>query len=148
MSVDDKIREQFAETLREESVLLDQVLVCQDAVHKCVVKRNWIELDAALKTLGDAGSRFAELDSIREGLDAANGFSGDFSFSPLLSSIRSKLLKSKIQNKVLNEYISTTKGFLQKVFDEALPEGQSVTYSRHGKIVKGSLQNVVVNQIV
>lgn len=138
----------FVEIIKEESSLLDTIISQQDAVHEFVIKRSWLELDSALKNLGKNVERFSELDSIREDLSSKNDFTSHFELSPLISSLKSKLLKSKIQNKVLNEYVSTTKGFLQKVFDEALPERYGVTYSRCGKIVKGTMQNVVVNQIV
>ncbi len=143
-----EIKAELINVLHKESNLLDEILKHQDAVHECVRKRNWIELENLLAALQIMSEDFVELDNKRSELSENADISRDFEVTPALSSVRSKLSKSKLQNKVLNEYISTTKSFLQGIFDEVLPERRNITYSRYGKIVKGELHNVVVNQVV
>ena len=72
----------------------------------------------------------------------------DETISPVLSEVRGKLQKSKVENKVLNEYISTTRKFLQGVFDSVVPQRRNVLYSNKGQVVKPELSSIVLNQMV
>ena len=91
---------------------------------------------------------FVELENQRVALSEKMNIFQDPEFTPVLNTVRNKLNKSKIENHVLNEYISTTKNFLQGIFDEALPQRRNTLYSRFGKIVKPELQSVVLNQVI
>ncbi len=148
MENDKELKDRLLLVMREESQLLDVILKQQEVVHSLVLKRKWLELENVLKELQKMSDNFTELDNKREELFSKIDVSGDFEFSSAVSQVKSKLIKSKLQNKVLNEYISTTKDFLQGIFDEVLPERRNVTYSRYGKIVKPELHNVVINQVV
>ncbi|HAC31547.1 MAG TPA: hypothetical protein DCF70_02845 [Treponema sp.] len=91
---------------------------------------------------------FVELETKRSQLSANIDIFADESLSPVVKTVRGKLNKSKIENKVLNEYISTTKKFLQGIFDDVLPQRRNAVYSRNGKMVDNGLHSVVLNQVV
>ncbi|MBQ6058128.1 MAG: hypothetical protein IJJ70_07335 [Treponema sp.] len=143
-----QVKNEILNLMNSESDLLDQILAQQDVVHKCVKKRNWIELEATLQNLQVMSDDFVELETKRSQLSANIDIFADESLSPVVKTVRGKLNKSKIENKVLNEYISTTKKFLQGIFDDVLPQRRNAVYSRNGKMVDNGLQSVVLNQVV
>ena len=143
-----QVKNEILNLMNSESDLLDQILAQQDVVHKCVKKRNWIELEATLQNLQVMSDDFVELETKRSQLSANIDIFADESLSPVIKTVRGKLNKSKIENKVLNEYISTTKKFLQGIFDDVLPQRRNAVYSRNGKMVDNGLQSVVLNQVV
>lgn len=143
-----QVKNEILNLMNSESELLDQILAQQDVVHKCVKKRNWIELEATLQNLQVMSDDFVELETKRSQLSANIDIFADESLSPVVKTVRGKLNKSKIENKVLNEYISTTKKFLQGIFDDVLPQRRNAVYSRNGKMVDNGLQSVVLNQVV
>ena len=142
-----EVKTELSVLLKNESALLDKIICEQKTLHECVLKRQWLLLEESLSKLNEMSETFAQLDKKREELSA--GFNkGDFELSSLKAEVKSKLLKSKLENRVLSEYIVTTRQFLQGVFDDVLPERRNVTYTRYGKLIKPELHNVVVDQII
>ena len=142
-----EVKTELSVLLKNESALLDKIICDQKTLHECVLKRQWLLLEESLSKLNEMSETFAQLDKKREELSA--GFNkGDFELSSLKAEVKSKLLKSKLENRVLSEYIVTTRQFLQGVFDDVLPERRNVTYTRYGKLIKPELHNVVVDQII
>ncbi len=142
-----ELKNTICQTLKSEAELLDKIIEVQRGVHECVLKRKWLLLEEKIAKMNELSSCFTELDKKREELEAEYSFK-DFELAGAKAQVKSRLLKSKLENKVLNEYIFTTKNFLQGIFDQVLPERRNVTYSRYGKIVKPELHNVVLDQIV
>ena len=141
-------KQQLIELLGQESALLDEILAQQNVVHTCVTKRRWLELDATLEKLQSMSDSFVDMEVERMEKSKKVNLSSDPDFQPYVREVRGKLNKSKIENKVLNEYITTTKKFLQGIFDSVLPQRRNVLYSRTGKIVEHAAQSVVLNQVV
>lgn len=142
------VEEKLIGVLEEESQLLDDILSLQGAVRLCVKKRKWNELEKNLSELQAKGDRFSELDLMREKLSAEKNLYTDSNVAVCSNVVRSKLVKSKIENQVLNEYVSTTRKFLQRVFDDALPESRNKIYDRYGRIVKKETRSLILNQVI
>lgn len=142
------VEEKLIGVLEEESQLLDDILSLQGAVRLCVKKRKWNELEKNLSELQTKGDRFSELDLMREKLSAEKNLYTDSNVAVCSNVVRSKLVKSKIENQVLNEYVSTTRKFLQRVFDDALPESRNKIYDRYGRIVKKETRSLILNQVI
>ena len=142
------VEEKLIGVLEEESQLLDDILSLQGAVRLCVKKRKWNELEKNLSELQAKGDRFSELDLMREELSAGKNLYTDSNIAVCSNAVRSKLVKSKIENQVLNEYVSTTRKFLQRVFDDALPESRNKIYDRYGRIVKNEASSLILNQVI
>lgn len=134
--------------MQEESALLDKILEQQTLLHKCVTDKDWDALNSNIENLQNLSDQFAELEERRAALSGSIDMAGDTEISPVLSEVRGKLQKSKVENKVLNEYISTTRKFLQGVFDSVVPQRRNVLYSNKGQIVKPELSSVVLNQMI
>lgn len=138
-------KKELIEVMQKENELLDEILKTQTDLHNLVKEKNWDGLNEKLEGLQILSDNFAELDEEREKLCELIDIRTDEDVSPVLLQVRGKLQKSKIENHVLNEYISTTRKFLQGVFDSVVPQRRNVLYSKNGKIVRPELSGVAVN---
>ena len=108
------------------------------------------DLEHVKKELADVNSlteKFRTLDSKRD--DVQKAFSEDEVkvFYTKLAALRSLLLKCKVQNRVLTDYVNIARDFIKDVVDKALPQTRNKSYSRTGKIVQPQPVSVVVNQL-
>ena len=87
-----------------------------------VTEKNWMHLESCMAQLQVLSDRFVELESSRIALSENIVLAGDRDIAPVLTQVRGKLQKSKIENHALNEYIKTTRKFLQGVFDSVVVE--------------------------
>ena len=90
--------------------------------------------------------RFNKLDEEREEITSIDDTKNPI-YINLLSDVRGKLVKSRTENKVLSEYINITKGFVQGIIDNALPQSRNKLYSRNGYIIQNQPESVVVNTL-
>ncbi len=134
--------------MQEENALLDKILEQQTLLHDCVKEKDWEKLNRNIENLQNLSDQFVELEEKRSALSADIDMALDAEISPVLSQVRGKLQKSKVENRVLNEYITTTRKFLQGVFDSVVPQRRNVLYSNKGQIVKPELSSVVLNQMI
>ncbi|WP_407428637.1 hypothetical protein [Treponema sp.] len=141
-------KQNLVSVMQEENVLLDKILEQQTLLHNCVKEKDWDTLNRNIENLQNLSDHFVELEEKRMALSSNVDMAQDSEISPVLSEVRGKLQKSKVENKVLNEYISTTRKFLQGVFDSVVPQRRNVLYSKKGQIVKPELSSVVLNQMI
>lgn len=141
-------KENLISVMQEENALLDKILEQQTLLHNCVKEKDWDSLNKNIENLQNLSDQFVELEEKRMALSEHVDMASDVEISPVLSEVRGKLQKSKVENKVLNEYISTTRKFLQGVFDSVVPQRRNVLYSNKGQIVKPELSSVVLNQMI
>ncbi len=141
-------KENLVSVMQEESALLDKILEQQTVLHNCVKDKDWEMLNRNIENLQTLSDQFVELEEKRMALSDHIDMASDETISPVLSEVRGKLQKSKVENKVLNEYISTTRKFLQGVFDSVVPQRRNVLYSNKGQVVKPELSSIVLNQMV
>lgn len=139
-----KNSDSLMDVLIKEDCVVDKILLAQENVREAVKNRNWLELEKNISRMEDFATDFIMLDSLRESFDKSS-FSVE---SHLLSKqIQSKLLKSKIINSALNDYINISRGFVQNVIENVVPQRKSVVYSKNGNLVKSLPQSVVLNKI-
>ncbi|MBR1537788.1 MAG: hypothetical protein IJ630_12735 [Treponema sp.] len=141
-------KENLISVMQEENVLLDKILGQQTVLHNCVREKDWDALNRNIENLQNLSDMFVELEEKRMSLSQNIDMASDEDVSPVLTEVRGKLQKSKVENTVLNEYISTTRKFLQGVFDSVVPQRRNTLYSNKGQIVKPELSSVVLNQMV
>lgn len=140
-------KQELISVMQEENALLDKILSVQTVLHNCVKEKNWEELNKNIEDLQNLSDKFVELEEKRTELSEQVG-KDDAEVRPVLSEVRGKLQRSKIENRALNEYISTTRKFLQGVFDEVVPQRRNKRYSSKGEIVKPELSSVVLNKLM
>ncbi len=132
--------------LEKENETLDCLLDCQSNVHIAVKTRNWIGLEEYLEKIRVLSLEFSALEEEREAA-CATGQEISVEEKALMLKLHSKLLRSKIENQILNKYIETSRSFVQGILDNAVPQRRNVLYSRSGKIIKREPESVVLNRI-
>ncbi len=135
---------QLSELIDKEIETLDVLLDRQSRVHIAVKTRNWIDLEEDLEEIRKLSLEFSAMEETREGLGKTEISAEEKS---KLLALHSKLLKSKIENQILNKYIETSRNFVQGILDNAVPQRRNVLYSRNGKIIKREPESVVLNRI-
>ena len=135
---------ELEQILNRENEILERVLAEQKELRLAVKNKNWENLMDTISALDMLSESFVKAEEEREQY-------ADLPLSEneanLIREIRKKLLESKIVNSTLGEYISITRGFLQGIFDEALPQSRSPVYSRNGNIIHKKPVSVVVNTV-
>ncbi len=147
-SMEIETKQKLIAVMQQENELLDVILEQQTILHECVAEKNWMHLESCMAQLQVLSDRFVELESSRMALSENIVLAGDRDIAPVLTQVRGKLQKSKIENHALNEYIKTTRRFLQGVFDSVVPQRRNTLYSRTGKIVRPELSSLVLNQVM
>ena len=132
------------EILKKEDSVMDEILSCQGNIREAVKQRDWLELEKNITKMQSYTVDFICLDDQRDSLKKA-----DFSNEEheLMKIIQSKLIKSKIENTSLSDYVNISHGFVQNVIENVVPHRRKVLYSKNGAIVKKQPQSVVLNKV-
>lgn len=136
----------YRDVLVSENKLISDVLCRQQALRDAVNNKDWTALMDAAGDVNEMMDAFNELDKEREEL-ALGGLQEDAETYGLLAEIRGKLVKSRIENKALSDYISITREFIKGIIDTAVPQSRNRLYSRNGYVVQPQPESVVVNTL-
>ena len=140
------VNTRIIEVLNEQNSILDVVLTKQQELRNSVNEKNWTNLMTVISEINLSMDKFNKLDEEREEITTTEDISNS-EYKRILSMVRGKLVKSRTENKVLSEYINITKGFVQSIIDNALPQSRNKLYSRNGNIIQSQPQSVVVNTL-
>lgn len=142
-----KLEEEFETVLVKEGEILSELSVKQAAVKQSVVEREWEQLVKLLSEVNHLSDSFKDLDMKRD--EIQNQLDEDTlkKYYDQLGNLRSQLLKCKVENRVLTDYVNIAKTFVQEVVEKALPQSRNKNYSKNGKIVQPQPLSVVVNQL-
>lgn len=140
------VNTRIIEVLNEQNSILDVVLTKQQELRNSVNEKNWTNLMTVISEINLSMDKFNKLDEEREEITTAEDVANS-EYKRILSIVRGKLVKSRTENKVLSEYINITKGFVQSIIDNALPQSRNKLYSRNGNIIQSQPQSVVVNTL-
>lgn len=142
----ENVNTRIIEVLNEQNSILDVVLTKQQELRNSVNEKNWTNLMTVISEINLSMDKFNKLDEEREEITTTEDIS-NLEYKRILSMVRGKLVKSRTENKVLSEYINITKGFVQSIIDNALPQSRNKLYSRNGNIIQSQPQSVVVNTL-
>jgi hypothetical protein len=142
----ENVNTRIIEVLNEQNSILDVVLTKQQELRNSVNEKNWTNLMTVISEINLSMDKFNKLDEEREEITTTEDISNS-EYKRILSMVRGKLVKSRTENKVLSEYINITKGFVQSIIDNALPQSRNKLYSRNGNIIQSQPQSVVVNTL-
>lgn len=142
----ENVNTRIIEVLNEQNSILDVVLAKQQELRNSVNEKNWTNLMTVISEINLSMDKFNKLDEEREEITTTEDISNS-EYKRILSTVRGKLVKSRTENKVLSEYINITKGFVQSIIDNALPQSRNKLYSRNGNIIQSQPQSVVVNTL-
>lgn len=133
--------------LVRENELLDELLAEQAALRESLHDKKWDNLIDTISSINMLADDFKKAESERELLEAGESAEGKKAVMPLLAQVRGKLVRSKIENQVLQDYLGIVRGFIEGVLDQVVPQGRNKVYSRSGKIVHSRPSSVVVNTL-
>lgn len=142
----ENVNTRIIEVLNEQNSILDVVLTKQQELRNSVNEKNWTNLMTVISEINLSMDKFNNLDEEREEITTVEDVA-NIEYKRILSTVRGKLVKSRTENKVLSEYINITKGFVQSIIDNALPQSRNKLYSRNGNIIQSQPQSVVVNTL-
>lgn len=142
----ENVNTRIIEVLNEQNSILDVVLTKQQELRNSVNEKNWTNLMTVISEINLSMDKFNKLDEEREEITTTEDVANS-EYKRILSIVRGKLVKSRTENKVLSEYINITKGFVQSIIDNALPQSRNKLYSRNGNIIQSQPQSVVVNTL-
>lgn len=139
--------EEFESVLVKEAKVLTELADKQVAVKQSVIDRDWENLVALISDVNRLSDAFKEIDVKRDQLQKSLDENTLKNYYSQLGFLRSQLLKCKVENRVITDYVNIAKTFIQEVVEKALPQSRNKNYSRNGKIVQPQPLSVVVNQL-
>src|SRR5574344_161224 len=143
--MNEKIKE-YEIILANENNVLDSILLKQAELKDYVTNRNWEKLIKIITEINMKSDMFNRIDTKRDELSNKLSEKEMNEYQEKITILRSKLTKSKIQNETLSKYISITRGFIQSVVENAIPQARSKIYSKTG-IVQNQTQSVVLDKL-
>lgn len=141
----DRTLEEFESILKREDDLLNKLTDKQVDLRAAITERNWEVLIDVVNAINMISDAFTEIDEQRDEIQRSLTAAEMKEYLPTIRTLRSKLLKCKIENKVLGDYVNVARQFLQDVLDEALPVKGNKNYSRNGTMTQPQLQSVLVD---
>ena len=131
----------FETILEKENELVTEIAAVQKDMREAVQSKSWENLTGLINKMNESSEKFSKIDSERDSLQKKMTSMELKAFSEKLLFLRSKLSQSKIENRVLNDYINITRGFINGVLDNA----STKTSSRYGQIVQTHTVSVLVS---
>ena len=134
----------YKDILIEERDGLSNIIDRHNELRKAVKEKDWTKLMDIISAVNVAMDKFTALDEKRESLsrDINSGECFD-----LLCEVRGKLLKCRVENNALNQYVGTASRFVRGIVNEALPQSRPRLYSHRGRVVQAQPKSIVVNTL-
>ena len=134
----------YKDILIEERDVLSNIIDRQNELRKAVKEKDWTKLMDIISAVNVAMDKFTALYEKRESLsrDINSGECFD-----LLCEVRGKLLKCRVENNALNQYVGTASRFVRGIVNEALPQSRPRLYSHRGRVVQAQPKSIVVNTL-
>jgi hypothetical protein len=150
------------EIIKTQSTLLDTIIESQKKIREAIIAKSWAQLETDLPVLDGLSQKFAALAAQQKTLCGPDqGVKADFyrivanfpqEYRPQLfdafTTLRHKLFISKIENKGMDDYLRTTRDFLQGVFDSVVPTRKNKVYSNTGALVNTAPESLVLNTLM
>ena len=157
-----KSSKELYKTLCYQNSLLEKIYEKQKIVRNSVVKKDWETLQKTIDIITPMSQEFNDLETTRVSISLKITDNADDIYNlvkkvptdmkiPLITSFQTMkraLLASKIENNAISEYVRVTQDFMQKVFDEVLPQRRTKVYSSKGEVIKHIPTSVILDTIV
>jgi hypothetical protein len=138
---------QIISILEKQNAILDDVLAEQAKIRIAVSRKDWNALQECILRIQKFSDSFIIMETRRSQLSEGISISTVPEAVSVTASVRSKLIKSKAENKALGDYVHITQGFLQNILDTIIPQRRNTLYSRKGHIVRPKPESVVLNKL-
>ncbi len=136
---------EFSLILKNEDKLLDELTEKQKEMRKTLLEKNWDALVKVMSSVNALSENFRELDSRRDEIQQQLKSEELKEYLQALSTMRSKLLKCKVENQVISNYVTVTRQFIADVVEKALPQTRNKNYTKTGALTQPQTSSVLVD---
>ena len=141
----DELIKEYATVLAEEENLLDRLTEKQQLLRKAITEKDWESLTGHINEVNLISDSFQKFDIRRD--EIQNQLKTD-ELKPhfeRLGRLRTKLLKCKVENQVISNYVNVTREFISQVVEKALPQTRNKNYTKYGTITQPQAASVLVD---
>lgn len=135
----------FTEVLNKQDNILDSLAKKQLILRKSILEKDWDVLKSLIIEVNKLSDSFIQLDEEREQIMAKMQAEELKSYYGKLSELRTKLLKCKVENKVISNYVNVTREFISEVLEKVIPKTHNKNYTNKGEIIQPKAASVLVD---
>ncbi|MCR4579334.1 MAG: hypothetical protein K5681_03200 [Treponema sp.] len=136
---------EFSLILKNEDKVLTELSEKQKEMRKVLMEKNWDGLLKVMSQVNNLSESFQEFDSRRDEIQEQLKTEELKPFLESISALRSKLLKCKVENQVISNYVTVTRQFIAEVVEKALPQTRNKNYTKTGALTQPQTSSVLVD---
>ena len=141
----EELIKEYGNILAEEENLLDRLTEKQGILRRSVTEKNWQCLVDLITEVNVISESFQKFDVRRDEIQEQLKTDEIKPFFDRLSRLRTKLLKCKVENQVISNYVNVTREFIAEVVEKALPQTRNKNYTKNGTITQPQTASVLVD---
>ncbi len=141
----DELIKEYSTILAEEENLLDLLTEKQKMLRKAVTEKCWEDLVGLINEVNLISDSFHHFDIRRDEIQKQLKTTELKPYFERLGRLRTKLLKCKVENQVISNYVNVTREFIAEVVEKALPQTRNKNYTKYGTITQTQPASVLVN---
>ena len=127
--MEDLVKE-FSVLINNEGIILDDLSDKQAVLRKAIIEKDWTLLVDMINEVNQLSESFQVSDIRRDEIQNQLTSEEIKPFLDKLSTLRTKLLKCKVENQVISNYVNVTKQFISEVVEKALPQTRNKNYTK------------------
>ena len=141
----DELIKEYATVLAEEENLLDRLADKQQRLRKAITEKDWESLVGHINEVNLISDSFQKFDIRRDEIQDQLKTEEIKPYFERLGRLRTKLLKCKVENQVISNYVNVTREFIAEVVEKALPQTRNKNYTKYGTITQPEPASVLVD---
>ena len=141
----DELIKEYATVLAEEENLLDRLTEKQQRLRKAITEKDWESLVGHINEVNLISDDFQKFDIRRDEIQNELKTEELKPHFERLGRLRTKLLKCKVENQVISNYVNVTREFIAEVVEKALPQTRNKNYTKYGTITQPEPASVLVD---
>ena len=132
---------EYSTVLAEEENLLDCLTDKQKMLRKAITDKDWEGLTGHINEVNLISDSFHKFDLRRDEIQEQLKTEQIKPYFERLGRLRTKLLKCKVENQVISNYVNVTR----EVVEKALPQTRNKNYTKYGTITQPEPASVLVD---
>ena len=141
----DELIKEYATVLSEEENLLDRLTEKQKLLRKSITEKDWESLVGHINEVNLISDSFQKFDKRRDEIQNQLKTEEIKPYFERLGRLRTKLLKCKVENQVISNYVNVTREFIAEVVEKALPQTRNKNYTKFGTVTHPKPASVLVD---
>ena len=136
---------EYSTVLAEEENLLDRLTEKQKMLRKAITDKDWESLVGHINEVNVISESFQKFDLRRDEIQEELKTDEIKPYFERLGRLRTKLLKCKVENQVISNYVNVTREFIAEVVEKALPQTRNKNYTKYGTVTQPKPASVLVD---